>query len=218
MTPPSDAADPEGAVTPPSDAAAPKGAVTPPSDAAAAPQGAAADDATPRPGDLWLHAGRVGRPHGLDGSFYVLRPRLALLTEGRELTIDRGGPRVRIERRAGTDARPIVRLAGAGSRDDAEALRGRDLFVPRDQAPPLDEDEWWPEELQRCQVVDGSRDVGCVRELRSLPSCDVLVVARTGGDELLVPLIRDAVRSVDVDARRIDIDLAFLGEEGPGDD
>jgi 16S rRNA processing protein RimM len=42
---------------------------------------------------------------------------------------------------------------------------------------------------------------------------DVLVVERADGGELLVPLVGDAVRSVDVDARRIDVDLGFL--EGP---
>ena len=40
----------------------------------------------------------------------------------------------------------------------------------------------------------------------------MLEVEREGGGELLVPLVRDAVRSVDVAARRIDVDLAFLGE------
>jgi ribosomal 30S subunit maturation factor RimM len=47
----------------------------------------------------------------------------------------------------------------------------------------------------------------------SLPSCEVLEVAREGTDgDLLVPLVADAVRDVDVDARTIDIDLRFLGE------
>ncbi|MEA2300663.1 MAG: hypothetical protein QOE44_1198, partial [Solirubrobacteraceae bacterium] len=32
------------------------------------------------------------------------------------------------------------------------------------------------------------------------------------GSELLVPMVRDAVRRVDVDARVIDVNLAFLGE------
>ncbi len=45
-----------------------------------------------------------------------------------------------------------------------------------------------------------------------LPSCEVLRVQRAGGGELLVPLVTDAVRSIDVAARRVDIDLAFLGE------
>ncbi|MDX6578843.1 MAG: rRNA processing protein RimM, partial [Gaiellales bacterium] len=99
------------------------------------------------------------------------------------------------------------------SRADADALRGADLLVPRAQAPALEEDEWWPEQLEGCRVLDGDREVGVVRELRALPSCEVLHVERDGRDELLVPLIRDAVRTVDVDAKRIDVDLAFLGEE-----
>ncbi len=160
-----------------------------------------------------LHAGRVGRPHGLDGSFHVTHPRAALLDLGRTLLV--GDREDEIVRRAGTDARPIVRLAGCTSRTAAEALRGTDLSVPRAEAPELEEDEWWPEQLEGCRVVDGARAVGVVRELRALPSCEVLVVSRAedGRAELLVPLIRDAVRSVDADAREIDVDLAFLGED-----
>jgi 16S rRNA processing protein RimM len=157
-----------------------------------------------------LHAGRVGRPHGLDGSFYVTQPRVALLDSVTALLVD--GREERILRRAGTDARPIVRLASCTTRTQAESLRGRDLLVPAEQAPDLEEDEWWSEQLEGCAVHDGEREVGVVRELRALPSCEVLHVAREGRDELLVPLIRDAVRSVDVEARRIEIDLEFLGE------
>ena len=158
-----------------------------------------------------LHAGRVGRPHGLDGSFHVTQPQPLLLDAGRILLVD--GREEEIVRRAGTDARPNVRLASCTTRTQAEALRGVDLLVPRDAAPALEEDEWWPEQLEGCTVHDGERAVGVVRELRALPSCEVLHVARDGREELLIPLIRDAVRSVDVDARRIDVDLAFLGED-----
>jgi 16S rRNA processing protein RimM len=159
-----------------------------------------------------LHAGRVGRPHGLDGSFHVTQPRPALLDAGRVLLV--GGREDEIVRRAGTDARPILRLASCTTRTQVEALRGTDLLVPQDQAPALEEDEWWPEELEGCMVHDAGREVGVVRALRALPSCEVLEVELAGsGGELLVPLIRDAVREVDVAARRIEIDMAFLGEE-----
>lgn len=158
-----------------------------------------------------LHAGRIGRPHGLDGSFYVTQPRAVLLEAGRTVLV--GEHEDEIVRRAGADARPILRLASCTTRTAAEALRGTDLRVPRDAAPELEEDEWWPEQLEGCRVVDGEQAVGVVRELRALPSCEVLHVAREGRPELLVPLIRDAVRSVDVDARLIDVDLEFLGED-----
>lgn len=159
-----------------------------------------------------LHAGRIGRPHGLDGSVHVTRPQPALLDAGRRLLV--GDREDEIVRRAGTDERPIVRLAGCTTRAEAEALRGVDLHVPRTEAPALEADEWWPEQLEGCVVHDGEREVGRVRRLLALPSCEVLEVARAedAGGALLVPLIRDAVREVDVAARRIDVDLAFLGE------
>lgn len=161
--------------------------------------------------DRLVEVGRVGRPHGLDGSFHVAAPEAEALTVGRTLTVD--GRTVAVERRAGTDAKPIVRLEGCSSREAAEALRGARLGVPRSALPELEPDEFWAQDLVGCVVRDGPRAVGEVTRLLGLPSCEVLEVARGGGAEpLLVPLIGDAVRSVDVAARRVDVDLAFLGE------
>jgi 16S rRNA processing protein RimM len=158
----------------------------------------------------WLAAGRVGRPHGLDGSFHVTRPRGALLALG--ATVRVGDEEAEIVRRAGTDERPILRLAGHADRAAAEALRGRDLLVHREAAPALGDDEWYAEDLEGCRVVDGPVAVGRVRRMLALPSCEALEVERDGGDDLLVPLVRDAVRSVDVATGVVDVDLAFLNE------
>ncbi|TMM01376.1 MAG: 16S rRNA processing protein RimM [Actinobacteria bacterium] len=157
-----------------------------------------------------LVAGRVGRAHGLDGSFRVVEPRPQLLWLGARVTV--AGAEREIVRRAGTDAAPILRLDGVSGRDQLEPLRGQALLVPRSAAPALDEDEYWAEDLEGCAVRDGEVAVGVVERLLAYPSCDLLEVRR-GDDLLLVPLVRDAVRSVDVAARVIDIDLAFLGEE-----
>jgi 16S rRNA processing protein RimM len=159
----------------------------------------------------WLRAGRIGSPHGLDGSFHVSEPRPQLLTLGALVVV--GDAPLEITRRAGTDRRPIVRLAGCEDRGAAERLRGQELLVARTGAPELDEDEWWAEELEGCTVRDRDVVVGTVRRLLELPSCEVLEVERAaGGPALLVPLIADAVREVDVERRAIEIDLEFLGE------
>jgi 16S rRNA processing protein RimM len=158
-----------------------------------------------------VEAGRVGRPHGLDGSFHVTRPVPRLLAASDEILVD--GRAERIERRAGTDDRPILRLAGHAGREAAEALRGAQLSIPAERAPALEPGEYWAHELEGCAVVDGERRVGEVRRMVPLPSCEALEVEREGGGgELLVPMVRDAIRSVDVAGRRIDVDLAFLGE------
>jgi 16S rRNA processing protein RimM len=157
-----------------------------------------------------VEAGRVGRPHGLDGSFHVTRPDARLLPLGATITV--AGAPVKIERRAGTEERPILRLEGYAGREAAEALRGEPLFVTRADLPELEPGEYWAHELEGCTVVDGSVEVGVVRRMVPLPSCEALEVSRPDGSELLVPLVRDAVRSVDVAARRIDVDLSFLGD------
>jgi 16S rRNA processing protein RimM len=154
-------------------------------------------------------AGRVGRPHGLDGSFHVIRPRADLLAEGAVLEV--AGASREVVRRAGTDQRPILRLDGCEDRDAAEALRGEDLRVRRADAPAREPGEYWAEELEGCRVQDGEIVVGVVRRLVALPSCEALEVAREDDTDLLVPLVRDAVRTVDPAARRIDVDLRFLG-------
>jgi 16S rRNA processing protein RimM len=153
-----------------------------------------------------LPVGRVGRPHGLDGSFHVLDASPDLPAEGGLVTV-RGIERT-IVRRAGTEERPILRLSGAMSREDAERLAGAELRA----LVGLGEDEFWAADLEGCAVVDGDVAVGFVRRMTALPSCEVLEVDRPDGGELLVPLVRDAIRSIDVAARRIDVDLGFLGE------
>jgi 16S rRNA processing protein RimM len=149
-----------------------------------------------------MRAGRVGRPHGLDGSFYVVEPVARLLVVG--TVVDGLGA---IAGRKGTDAKPIVRFDAVATREDADALRGQWLEVADAVPDELGEDEYAAEDLVGCAVVDGDVTVGVVERLVALPSVEALEL----GDGLLVPMVRDCVRSVDVAAKRIDIDRGFLG-------
>jgi 16S rRNA processing protein RimM len=161
-----------------------------------------------------LEAGRVGRPHGLDGSFYVTGPRPRLLELGTDVAV--AGRTLAIVRRAGTDRRPIVRLQGVEDRLAAEALRGQALAVEQRRAPQLGDGEWWAHELEGLKVVDGEHLLGTVSRLIELPSCEVLEVV---GDHhpvpLLVPMVKDAIRSVEVSKGRIEVNLDFLGLPEP---
>jgi 16S rRNA processing protein RimM len=144
-------------------------------------------------------AGVVGRSHGLDGSFHVERAQHPL-TAGTKLHVD--GRERAIERRAGTDHKPLVRLAGITTREAAAALRGQLLLVEE----ALGEGEWLADDLVGCRV----EGFGAVVRVIDAPSCDLLELE--GGE--LVPLISDAVRAVDLDARAIEIDRRFLRLEG----
>lgn len=155
----------------------------------------------------FVSIGRVGRPHGRDGSFYVDDPSHSLPV-GLEVRL--GGVPRRIERRGGTDTRPLVRLSGLGSRDEISRLRGQPLLARLEEAP-LAGDEWLVEDLVGCTVPG----LGEVRRVLEAPSCDLLEV---GPEGVLIPLVSDAVVKVDLAARRIEVDAAFLGlNEGAGD-
>lgn len=153
----------------------------------------------------------MGRPHGLDGSFHVIAPVEGLLAlDG---IVEVGAVKRRIVRLAGYGARPILRLEGCERRGDAQALRGLEILAARSVAPELGEDEWWAADLEGCSVRDHEQEVGVVARMLALPSCEVLEVTRhAGGPALLVPLVKDAVRQVDLEHAVIDVDLAFLGE------
>jgi 16S rRNA processing protein RimM len=135
--------------------------------------------------------------------------------------------RTTMGRRAGTEEHPIVRLEGIGDRAAVQALRGVALMVEQLEAPALLEGEWWAHELEGCVVVDGERLIGTVSRLIELPSCEALEVRRemvgsqpTGFHPpapLLVPMVKDAIRRIAVSEGRIEIDMGFLGEIGPGE-
>jgi 16S rRNA processing protein RimM len=144
-----------------------------------------------------VSAGRVGKAHGLDGSFYVDHVTEPL-PAGAEVTV--AGSRARVERRAGTDDRPILRISGIDDRNGAEALRGEPILVDGGDLAP---DEYLTADLVGC-VIPG---LGEVRRVIAAPSCDLLEV---GDAATLVPFISDAILRVDTAARVIEVDAGFL--------
>jgi len=139
-------------------------------------------------------AGRVGRAHGRDGSFYVDGAAFDF-PEGSRVSV--AGSEHEVVRRAGTDDRPLIRLGGI---DDPNALRGEILLVEEE----LEDDEYLVSDLVGCQIPG----LGRVERVLDAPSCTLLEVGEEGH---LVPLIGDAVKRVDLVGKIIEVDRDFLG-------
>ena len=100
----------------------------------------------------------------------------------------------------------VARFPGVEDRDQAEALVGAEIWVPREQLPPPGPGEYYWVDLEGLAVetVDGVR-LGTVSHLFSTGANDVMVVA--GERERLVPFVTGQyVQSVDFDAGRIVVD------------
>lgn len=139
-------------------------------------------------------AGRVGRAHGRDGSFYVEGAAFDF-PEGSHVRL--GGTDYEVVRRSGTDDRPLIRLDGL---EDPGPLRGEIMLVDED----LEEGEYVVADLLGCEVPG----LGHVERVIDAPSCTLLEVGEEGH---LIPLIGDAVKQVDLERKIIEVDREFLG-------
>jgi len=117
----------------------------------------------------------------------------------------------------GHESSPIVAIDGVEGRDEAEAYRGALVCVARELLPEPEEDEYFLADLTGCRVHDAANGapVGHVERAEQLPANVVLTIRLDAGGSLLAPLVTDAVPHVDVDARRLDVDLIFLGHGEP---
>jgi 16S rRNA processing protein RimM len=146
-----------------------------------------------------VSVGRVGKPHGLDGSFFVERgsedqERFAV---GARLHVD--GEPAKVVASKSSRGRPVIRL-------DREAPRGADLAVPREELPPPGEDEYYEFQLVGLVVEEeGGRALGRVTTVLPGPANDVLEL----DSGLLLPLVAACVLKVDLDGGRILIARGF---------
>lgn len=106
--------------------------------------------------------------------------------------------------------RVLLHLDGVETPEEAMKLRGLEIAVPRDDAVPLPPGHFYLDDLVGCHVTaaDG-RSIGEVSQVLRTGSNDVLVIGE-GRAELLIPITKDAIRDLDLVARRIVVELWVL--------
>jgi 16S rRNA processing protein RimM len=147
--------------------------------------------------------GRVGRPHGLDGSFVVEEGSEApeRFAVGAELVVDGRWVQVVASKRAG--GRPVIRL-------DHPVERGQPLELPADRLPPPNEGAYYAFQLVGLAVEEeGGRPLGRVAQVEPGAANDVLEL----DSGLALPLVEACVREVDLERGRI---LVAPGFSEPG--
>jgi 16S rRNA processing protein RimM len=146
-----------------------------------------------------VRIGRVGKPHGLDGSFVVENPSddPARFEVGAELLAAGETARVVASKRAG--GRRVIRL-------DRQVARGAELAVPVSALPPAEPDAFYVFQLVGLEVEEeGGRSLGRVRTVDPGVANDVLEL----DSGLLLPMHEDCIREVDLAAGRIVVAPGF---------
>jgi len=105
----------------------------------------------------------------------------------------------------------VVRLANVADRDEAAALQGLDIAVPRSRLPAIDDGGYYWADLEGLQVetADG-RSLGVIDHMLAAGAADVMAVRCAQGDSkklVFIPFIRDEViLAVDLNAGVVQVD------------
>jgi 16S rRNA processing protein RimM len=148
--------------------------------------------------------GRVGRPHGIDGSFFVEGASEApeRFVVGVTLLVDGEPAQVTVSKR-GAGGRVVLKL-------DRDVPRGGTISVRRDELPEPDEDAYYVFQLVGLAVEEeGGRALGTVTDVENGPANDALVL----DSGLLLPLVDACVLELDLAAGRVLVARGFADDE-----
>lgn len=173
-------------------------------------EGSVADSAEPR----FLIIGRAGKPHGVRGEIRIevhtdLPERFTWLER---VFVSRKqhdlAPRpVMVESVRFHQKNALLKFEGYDSREQVGALRSHWLFVPEDEAIPLEEGEFYAYQLVGMEVhTDEGVYLGKIKEILQTKANDVYIVQGPEG-EVLLPETDEVVREIDIDSGRVTVHI-----------
>ncbi|MDQ0673261.1 16S rRNA processing protein RimM [Pseudarthrobacter siccitolerans] len=152
---------------------------------------------------MQLQVARIGKPHGIRGEVTV-----QVLTDapgdrfvpGTEFVVEpaSAGPLTVISARWNKDIL-LLGFEEIETRNEAETLRGAKLFIETEELDEDDDEGWYEHELVGLEARVGSRVVGKVAALNTMPVQDLLVVTTPGGEEILIPFVEQIVPEVNIE-------------------
>ena len=149
----------------------------------------------------WVPVGRVGRPHGLDGSFVVEEASAVPGRFARGARVYVGGEPATVVGTKLAGGRPVIRL-------DRAVPRGSALELPAGELPEPEQGSYYVFQLVGLEVVEeGGRRLGSVRDVEEGVANDVLEL----DSGALLPVVEACVRSVDLEGGRIVVAPGFVG-------
>ena len=102
----------------------------------------------------------------------------------------------------------ILKFKGIDNINDVEQYRQKSLYVTRENAVPLGENEYFIADLIGLKVVsDEGEELGNLSDVLQTGANDVYVVSKENTPDLLIPAIRDCIRQVDIEGGTMQVHL-----------
>ena len=101
----------------------------------------------------------------------------------------------------------VLKFAGVDSISEAETLVGCELQIPRIERAQLEEGALYVSDLVGCALSDHGKEVGVVSDVRFGAGEAPLLVVGAGTSELEIPFAQEFLVQVDVERKRIEMNL-----------
>jgi len=153
--------------------------------------------------------GRIITPHGINGLVQAERisDNPLRFCSGEELFLPEGNSLILEGKPGRHKGRLLLKFKGVDDRNAAEALRGKELFIPEDKLPPLPEGCYYQYQLIGLQVFQGEKNLGSITQVLDYSANDIYVVKTPEGKELLLPALKSVVSNIDLEQGRMEVIL-----------
>ncbi len=163
----------------------------------------------------WFNVGKIVNTHGIKGEVRVISKTdfaeerykpgntLYLFAEGAAEPIKVTVSAHRLHKQF-----HLLQFKEMPSLNEVEHLRNMVIKVPEEDLGELEEDEFYFHEIIGCEVVSEDGElIGTVKEILTPGANDVWVVARKGKKDALIPYIASVVKDININEKKIEIDL-----------
>ena len=159
-----------------------------------------------------LQVGVITQTHGIRGEVKVFPTTddAARFKKLKKVTLDNGKERRELEIASVKFFKNLVilKFKGIDNINDVEKYKKAPLYVTREDAVPLGENEYFIADLIGLKVISDEGEVlGILDDVLQTGANDVYVVKCDNGEEILVPAIKDCVKNVDIEGNEITLHL-----------
>lgn len=168
--------------------------------------------------EVFVTVGRLGRTRGVKGEIYIIPEtdfpgRFLQMSEIFVRDRDHWN-KVRLDSARVVSGRVVVKLEGIESPEEAARFTNRQIGVRKEEIAKLPKGAFWIHDLVGCEVLDKQSGelIGEITAVEKYPANDVYIIRMTDGKEMVIAAVKQFVKSVDIEARKVTIDRSGLLE------
>lgn len=153
--------------------------------------------------------GKLRGAHGIGGELKaeILSDHDFRFAPGSILQLEKSHRSLEIERSSPGAGYWLLKFAGIDNREQAQAIQGLFLLVPRSQAAPLPRGSYYHWQLIGLKVMENGRELGIIREVQENPANDLYIMEKPDGKKVIIPALKEMIQAIEPEKGEMQVQL-----------